>query len=59
MTCHYLCTLGPRVDHPGYLEYRCIDEHGHALPFPGEHEPTTPTPSSPARGEKPEEGEKA
>lgn len=24
------------VDHPGYLGYRCVDEHSCSLPFPGE-----------------------
>ena len=36
MTCHPDCALGPDRDHPGYLEYRCIDEAVNALPFPGE-----------------------
>lgn len=33
--CHAACALG-RADHPGSREYRCIDEHGDTLPWPGE-----------------------
>lgn len=33
--CHPDCVLGT-ADHPGYLEYRCIDDAVNALPFPGE-----------------------
>lgn len=34
--CHPDCVLGPNADHPGYLEYRCIDGNVNSLPFPGE-----------------------
>lgn len=34
--CHPDCTLGPRLDHPGYLGYRCVGPDGHGLPWPGE-----------------------
>lgn len=34
--CHPRCTIGPDADHPGSAEYRCQDEHGNSLPFPGE-----------------------
>jgi len=30
-TCHAECDLGPKVDHPGYLQYRCIDVEGRPL----------------------------
>lgn len=36
MTCHPDCTIGPNADHHGTIAYRCMDENGHALPFPGE-----------------------
>lgn len=33
--CHIACALG-QADHPGSCEYRCVDEHGVTLPWPGE-----------------------
>jgi len=49
MTCHWLCSIGPRRDHHGSSEYRCIDPEGKPRPWPGEPEyddlaPTTRTP---------------
>lgn len=35
-SCHAECTIGPNADHHGTMEYRCMDESGHGLPFPGE-----------------------
>lgn len=31
--CRTECALGPEIDHPGYLGYRCIDSNGDPLPF--------------------------
>lgn len=44
--CHPLCALGPRTDHPGYLEYRCITADIESLPWPGEdgYEDSLPCP---------------
>lgn len=34
--CRADCTIGPNADHHGTMSYRCMGEHGEALPFPGE-----------------------
>lgn len=39
MSCHPDCTIGVGNDHPGYLGYRCVDESGVPIPFPGEKSP--------------------
>lgn len=35
--CHADCTIGPNADHHGTMSYRCMDENGNGLPWPGEN----------------------